>query len=90
MSDKGFFHAPPQRRQLLTIKEKPTLDGVDISGNAWALLALKRLSKLTQSSFHHNELFELAKGFAGSTSCQMSCAVSTVGSLLGQSYKNEK
>ena len=90
MSGKGFFHAPPRRRQLLTIQEKPTLDGVDISGNAWAIFALLRLSKLTQSSFHHKELFELAEAFAGNTSCQMSCAVSTVGSLLGQTYKHYK
>ena len=85
MEGKGFFHASPRRRKLLAIKEKPTLDGVDLSGNAWAVFALKRLSELTNSSFHHNEFLELAESFAGSVSCQMSCAVSTVASLLKRS-----
>ena len=81
----GFFHAPLERRRLLPIAEKPTLDGVDLSGNAWAMLALKRLTQLTSSPFHRREFTELAERFAGSVSCQTSSVVSVVGALLNRS-----
>ena len=81
----GFFHASPHRRKLLPLNEKPTLDGIDLSGNAWSILALKSLSEITASSFHRDELYELCERFVGSVSCQTSSVVSLVGSLLRRS-----
>ena len=80
----GFFHVALDRRRLLPIEEKPTLDGVDLSGNAWAILALKRLSELTSSPFHRTELIELAERFFESISCQTSSVVSVVGGLFSK------
>ena len=87
-SNGGFFHASPQRRRLLPIQEKPTLDGIDLSGNAWSIFALQSLSEATSSSFHRDELLELAERFEGSVSCQTSCAVSLVGAFLRESERH--
>ena len=71
----GFYQANKTQRALLPIPEKPLLDGIETSGNAWALLALIKLYHRERSSFYLNEIESLftlitqAEGLApGSTS----------------------
>ena len=51
----GYFQAIKHRRELLPVPEKPILDGIETSGNAWALLALMKLYQRERSSFYLSE-----------------------------------
>lgn len=80
----GFFQASPARRSLLPVHEKPVLDTGDLSGNAWALLALERLYTKTRSSLYQAELVNLADQLAKSAPGQMTSLAGLIASLINQ------
>ena len=59
MDEGGYFHTSHDRRHLLPVSEKPMIDGVESSGNAWGALALHKLSSRNKQTFYASELEDL-------------------------------